>query len=343
VSQISVLACSFEALTHILKGSGRAKYVWSHLRKGQSPWENSLGQKQQKLFSDSFAPFGEQITSINLAECGTTKVTIQLFDKLEIETVLIPMNGRTTLCVSSQVGCARDCQFCATGQMGLVRNLTSHEILFQVYTALNYINQRTTHLPPLRNIVFMGMGEPLNNWKHVKKTIEQLTSPRTFAFGPKRITLSTVGPSTRHIYKLRELPVRFAWSLHAAKDTTRKQLIPTTKATVGELTEAFSTVLKNKRDGLFIEVTLIDGINDSQEDARELVRCINRLPNETRVNLIPVNPSENAHFKPPQKDTIETFRAILHSAGYFCSIRPSRGQNKTSACGQLVTLRSSIN
>ena len=108
----------------------------------------------------------------------------------------------------------------------------------------NHLTKHNTQLPPLRNIVFMGMGEPLNNWKHVKNTIEQLINPHTFSFGPKRITLSTVGPSIKHISKLSELPVRFAWSLHAAKDTTRKQLIPTTKATVAELTNAFSTVLK---------------------------------------------------------------------------------------------------
>ncbi len=340
MSQMSVLACSFEGLTHVLKGSGRAKSIWSHLRQGQNPWQTPQGKKQERLFSASFSPFEEQINSIVPSECGTTKLTIQLADKLEIETVLIPMNGRTTLCVSSQVGCARDCQFCATGQMGLIRNLTTHEILFQVYAALSYVNKQAPLLPPLRNIVFMGMGEPLNNWKHVKNAIEQLINPLTFSFGPKRITLSTVGPSVTHISKLSELPVRLAWSLHAAKDKTRKQLIPTSKATVTELTDAFTSVLKNNKKGLFIEITLIKDVNDSKEDALALRQCISQLPNETRVNLIPVNPSENARFQPPSDETIAAFRAVLHDSGYFCSIRPSRGQNKTAACGQLVTLRS---
>ena len=193
------------------------------------------------------------------------------------------MNGRTTLCISSQVGCARGCTFCSTGQMGLGRNLTAHEILFQVYAALNCLNQPQSNLPDLRNIVFMGMGEPLNNWKNVKKAVQQLIHPMTFAFGPKRITLSTVGPSPKHIEYLNELPIRFAWSLHAALDYKRKALIPTTKAVVAELADAFKSVLQTRKDGLFIELTLIKDKNDTIEDAHALVRCIAALPNETRV------------------------------------------------------------
>jgi 23S rRNA (adenine2503-C2)-methyltransferase len=338
VTQRSVLSCSFESLTHVLQGSGRAKSIWAHLRNGQHPWEVALSKKQATLFYPAFTAFKEEISSCHQADCGTTKLTLKMTDALEVETVLIPMPGRTTLCLSSQVGCARACDFCSTGQMGLVRNLTAHEILFQVFAALKTLNAQP-HLPPLRNIVFMGMGEPLNNWSEVEKSISQLINVHTFGFGPKHITLSTVGPSPQHILKLKKLPIRFAWSMHAAKDTTRKKLVPTTKNSIEALAQAFATLLRPTKERLFIEMTLIENVNDSVEDAHALVQCLQNLPNESRVNLIPVNPTPGNTYEPPSALQIAKYRSVVRQAGYFCSIRPSRGQTETAACGQLVTLR----
>tara|TARA_Y100001954_G_C15819263_1_gene609060 strand:+ start:2939 stop:3979 length:1041 start_codon:yes stop_codon:yes gene_type:complete len=338
LSQHPILSCSFDALAQTLAGSGRAKAIWSLLRNGQDPFQAPLGKKLTRALNQNLTAFDERVTTRHQSPCGTLKLGIALQDKLEVETVLIPMNGRTTVCISSQVGCARGCTFCSTGQMNLIRNLKAHEILFQVYAARRCI-QESQDLPPFRNIVFMGMGEPLNNFEEVKKAITQMVHPLTFAIGAKRITLSTVGPSPSLIQKLKTLPTRIAWSIHAAEDTKRQRLVPTTKHSIAALTDAFADVLHRKKEGLFIELTLIDNVNDRDEDAHHLVTCLKRLPGESRVNLIPVNPTPGNSFAPPTPERIQSFRAILHEAGYFCSVRPSRGDEEAAACGQLITLR----
>ena len=338
MSKHPIISCSFDALAQTLAGSGRAKAIWGLLRKGQDPFQASLGKKLTLALHEHFQTFEEQVIAVHQSPCGTIKLGIALKDKLEVETVLIPMNGRTTVCISSQVGCARGCTFCSTGQMNLIRNLKAHEILFQIYAAIQCIAQRSA-LPPFRNIVFMGMGEPLNNFAEVKKAINQMIHPLTFGIGAKRITLSTVGPSPSLIQKLEDLPVRIAWSIHAADDAKRRILVPTTKHSIQELTRAFTQVLNQKKEGLFIELTLIDNINDSDDDAEKLVACLNMLPGENRVNLIPVNPTPGNSFSPPPHKRTQSFRSILHDAGYFCSVRPSRGDDEAAACGQLITLR----
>ena len=297
-----------------------------------------LGKHLTQALNAHFLPLQEKVVSQHQSRCGTVKLSIGLKDGLEVETVLIPMNGRTTVCVSSQVGCARGCTFCSTGQMKLLRNLEAHEILYQVFAAKRAI-AASVELPDFRNIVFMGMGEPLNNFQEVERAIHQMTDPLTFGIGAKKITVSTVGPSPNLILKLKRLQTRIAWSIHAANDEVRRRLIPTSKHGVAELAESFAAVLRDKNEGLFVELTLIENENDSQEDAKALLACLAKLPGQNRVNLIPVNPTPETPYQAPSPAAVENFRSVLHEAGYFCSVRPARGDDDAAACGQLTTIR----
>jgi 23S rRNA (adenine2503-C2)-methyltransferase len=217
--------------------------------------------------------------------------------------------------------------------MGLVRNLSCAEIIAQVYFARLEANESS--LPPLRNIVFMGMGEPLDNFSEVRKSIELLVDPRGMGFGPRYVTVSTVGPSPRAIRLMKALPVRVAWSIHAVDESVRRKLVPTTTHTMEELREAFLEVMNQQRDSLFVEITLIENLNDSLKDAELLAVFLKDFPGLVRVNLLPVN-AGRAGMVPSGDEKVEAFRRFLQQAGYFCMVRRPRGQESMAACGQLA-------
>jgi 23S rRNA (adenine2503-C2)-methyltransferase len=228
-------------------------------------------------------PHGEIKTQV-VSACGTRKLLIALQDGLQVEAVLIPSEEhakskrrRTTLCVSSQVGCARGCIFCATGKLGLMRNLTAAEILLQLFLGAQVARQ--AGLPAITNVVFMGEGEPLNNLRQVAKAAQVMHDPRAFALSPRRVTVSTVAPSVSHIQRLATLECALAWSLHAADDSIRRRLVPTQTDHVEHLRDAFVKVLAQRGPGhhLFVEVMLLKGINDSNHDAFKLVRLLEPL------------------------------------------------------------------
>ena len=228
-------------------------------------------------------PHGEIKTQV-VSACGTRKLLIALQDGLQVEAVLIPSEEhskskrrRTTLCVSSQVGCARGCIFCATGKLGLTRNLPAAEILLQLFLATQVARQ--AGLPAVTNVVFMGEGEPLNNLRQVAKAAQVMHDPRAFALSPRRVTVSTVAPSVSHIQRLATLECALAWSLHAADDSIRRRLVPTQTDHVEHLRDAFVKALAQRGPGhhLFVEVTLLKGINDSNDDAFKLVRLLEPL------------------------------------------------------------------
>jgi len=257
---------------------------------------------------------------------GTRKFLFQLHDGQAIETVSIPDEGRVTFCISSQAGCALACAFCATGAMGFQRNLKVHEIAGQV---------REMRLldPPIdiTNIVFMGMGEPMMNWKNVDTVLTVLNSPEGLGIGARHITVSTVGVLPG-IVALGERPEQFrlALSIHAPTDDLRQTLMPVnTKYPLGEVIEAAKAFDRR----VTFEYVMLGGVNDRLEDALNLAR----LARECRafVNLIPLHPGGAMGFTPTPRDAIVRFARELRKAGVEVAIRKSRGKDIAAACGQL--------
>lgn len=264
---------------------------------------------------------------------GSVKYLYTLHDGKQTEAVYMPYLNRRTICISSMVGCPAGCTFCATGKMGFGRNLTAAEILDQIL----YASLHQKHSPrEIRNVVLMGMGEPLLNVEQVFSAIERMLHPQGLAMSPRRVTLSTVG-IPRGIYKLAEsdLEVRLALSLHAPDDETRQQIIPT--AHRYSLTEIMASVrhyyAKTGRR-VTLEYTMLKGLNDHDWQARALGQHLEGL--SAHVNLIPWNPWEGAPLEGTRKEQIQRFAGILERQNIPVSIRWSRGRDVGAACGQLA-------
>ena len=278
----------------------------------------------------------------------TRKYLLTLADGAAIETVLMRFTGRVTACISSQVGCAVGCVFCATGQMGFTRNLTAGEIVAQVVHVARALRQKTStskcHLlndtlaGRLRNVVLMGMGEPLHNYDAVMHAIDILRDASGLALGAERITLSTVGIVPGILRLAREKrPLHLAVSLHAATQAGRAALIPlANKWPLDELMAACRTYSKITGRRIFYEWTLIEGKNDSMDDARALGRLILGLP--AQVNLIPLNPTAGYAGEPTRVTPARNFQSILAEEFALPSmIRQRRGLDIAAGCGQLAT------
>ncbi|MBI3454891.1 MAG: 23S rRNA (adenine(2503)-C(2))-methyltransferase RlmN [Candidatus Rokubacteria bacterium] len=264
---------------------------------------------------------------------GSRKLVLRLADGRTIHAVLMPEESRLTLCVSTQVGCGFACAFCYTGTMGLVRNLTAGEIVGQVFAA------RTT-LPPgqrITHVVFMGMGEPLANHGATLKALRILVASDGFGFSPRRITVSTVG-LVQGIERLaRENPrVNLAISLHAATDDVRSRLMPVNRGwSLNDLLAACRRFPLPVRQRMTFEYVLLDGVNDSLEDARRLARRLAGI--RAKVNLIPFNTWEGSGFRRPPLERIAAFQRVLLDAGLTATARWSKGEDVGAACGQLRT------
>jgi 23S rRNA (adenine2503-C2)-methyltransferase len=265
---------------------------------------------------------------------GTEKFLFELADGQTVESVFIPEPQRDTMCISSQVGCALDCQFCLTAMLGFARNLTSGEIIGQILAI------RTTRSPELAeskptNIVLMGMGEPLLNLSNVSKALELMSDPEGMTISLRRITLSTVGivPKLRELAKSPVIP-KIAISLSATTNEVRDRLMPINKKyPIEMLLEACREFPLPARGRFTIEYVLIDQVNDSDEDARRLVRLLSRI--RAKVNLLALNPGQTNTLKPSPALRIERFQQILTSKGLAAYIRRPRGQDIFAACGQL--------
>ena len=266
---------------------------------------------------------------------GTIKAALVAKDGAVLEAVLIPEESRTTLCVSTQVGCPLACSFCATGKMGLVRNLTVAEIVEQVVrmAALLPDNRRIT------NIVFMGMGEPLLNLANVVEAVKTLLHPKGFAMAPRRVTVSTAGVVPRIADLLAQVPVNLAVSLHAATDEQRDVLVPINKKfPLAALFGALRGIPRlSRRHPIFFEYTLLAGVNDSLADAQRLAELLRGVP--AKVNLIPVNPHEGSPYRAPEPEVADQFMGVLADAGLTVTLRRSRGADIDAACGQLAAKR----
>lgn len=379
-----------DILGDLLGGSGRAKNVWKAVVDDGvdifGPRAEESGVVGKKAIAALRVAFpheaargsieGGDVTSVIRADDETTKLLVTLHDGFCVETVLIPTGDRVTICVSSQVGCARGCSFCSTGRMGLLRNLAPHEILQQLRCAI--LEARSRGLPPVTNVVFMGMGEPADNIPAVSVAVAQMTSGVAFRLGKSHISVSTVGPSPTHIRSLVSLPARLAWSVHGARDDVRRQLVPTTRYDMTELRDAFRDVLSAPErggfdKGLFVEVALVAGVNDGEEHATELAELLRTLPGKTRVNLLPFNPfapeavglpkggkearidtqediggtaqgvvDEALAYQTPTPEVVRRFQQIMYDEGYVCTVRTTRGANSSAACGQLASADSAF-
>jgi 23S rRNA (adenine2503-C2)-methyltransferase len=266
---------------------------------------------------------------------GTRKWVLKLFDGNGIEVVLIPTKNRSTLCISSQVGCMLNCRFCSTARQGFNRNLTTAEIISQVMHAMHAIDQSDNVVAPLTNVVLMGMGEPLLNFDNVVRSLNILTDDLGFGLSKRRVTLSTAGvvPMSDELAKT---GVSLAVSLHAVSDSIRNELVPLNKKyPISELLDACRRYVdgKNKRRVTF-EYVMLDGVNDSLHDARELVRLLSGIP--AKVNLIPFNPFPGAPYRCSDEATIKRFGDVLMRAGFMTIVRSTRGEDIDAACGQLV-------
>jgi 23S rRNA (adenine2503-C2)-methyltransferase len=292
-----------------------------------------------------------KLSNITTSSDGTTKLLLQLQrDGLLVETVIIPWDVRqkSTICVSSQVGCRQACTFCSTGRMGLLRNLSAAEILSQLYWANKIC--RLQNMYPIDNCVFMGMGEPADNAEAVVQAANVMIDRRLFQLTPRRVTISTIAPTPQVFAQLGEAPVVLAWSVHTSRDDLRRQLVPTTKHTMVELREGLMTTLKKRSKSLrniVLEVTLLDQINDTTEDAEHLAEFCRPLLEEIQglklvVNLIPWNNISATigpalHYRKPKMERVLTYQKVLVDRGILTYVRTTRGDEEDAACGMLST------
>ncbi len=268
----------------------------------------------------------------------TEKTLFHLPDGTAVETVRMRYVRRRTLCISTQAGCAMGCVFCATGRLGLLRNLSAGEIVEQVlYYArrLRAVGERVT------NIVLMGMGEPLHNYQATMRALGILNDPRGFRLGARRITLSTVGLAPRIRQLAREgKQYNLAVSLHAADDDLRAQLIPLARRyPLEELMDACREYYQRTRRRITFEWTMIDGVNDSLEQARKLVAWVRRYGLLAHVNVIPLNPVPGYAGRASPRERIEAFARVLEAHGIPCTVRVRRGIDIQAGCGQLAAER----
>jgi 23S rRNA (adenine2503-C2)-methyltransferase len=262
---------------------------------------------------------------------GTEKRLFRLEDGEAVESVLIPDEGRRTLCISSQVGCALGCGFCATGAMGFRRNLGSAEIVHQVCHFARLLEERGERLS---NVVFMGMGEPLRNVAEVSRAVDILLSQYGFGLSGKRVTVSTAGIVPEMLAMAEKYPVSFAVSLNASRDAQRSLLMPVNrKYPLQELLAAMRRIPLQSGRKVTAEYVLLAGVNDTPGDAENLSRLLRGA--RIKVNLIPYNKHEGAPYESPRQETVERFRDILLAAGIQTITRERRGAEIRAACGQL--------
>ncbi|MFO7930470.1 MAG: 23S rRNA (adenine(2503)-C(2))-methyltransferase RlmN [Thermodesulfobacteriota bacterium] len=307
---------------------------WLYFRRAASFAEmTDLAKDARSLLAESFTIGKPEISEIQTSGDGTTKFLLALEDKNSVESVLIPEKDHYTLCISTQVGCAMGCSFCMTGKNGLTRNLTRAEIIGQVIAAMDEAETRGDMR--LSNLVLMGMGEPLANYRNVVSAMEAITdSSWGLKFSTRRVTLSTAGLADRLDDLAADTRIRLAVSLNAADNETRSRLMPVNRThPLERLIDACSRYPLQPRDKITFEYILIKGVNDSLKDARRLAKLLK--PVRAKINLIPFNSHPDSEFSRPDTETIETFRSVLTEKNYTAIIRWSKGTDISAACGQL--------
>lgn len=316
----------------------RVKQVWEWLwAKHAHSFEEmtNLSKELRVKLADTFSLPALVVDATQYSADGTVKSRFRSFDGHLVEGVLIPTDERKTACVSSQIGCSLSCKFCATGYMERKRNLDFDEI----YDEVVLINQQSERVyeKKLTNIVFMGMGEPLLNYKNVLKAIERITASDGLAMSPRRITVSTAGVA-KMIHQLGDDKVKFklALSLHAANDKKRNEIMPINESNnLKSLVDALNHFYKQTGNEITFEYILFKNFNDSKQDADELVKIFRQVPADL-VNIIEYNPIDQALFAKPEENAIQQFMQHLERNRVNARLRRSRGKDIDAACGQLA-------
>lgn len=327
-----------EYFTTIGEKKFRAKQVWEWLwQKHATRFEDmtNLSKELREILLDNFSLPAIHINASQYSSDGTIKTRFKTFDGHFVEGVLIPADNRQTACVSSQVGCSLSCKFCATGYMERKRNLHFDEIYDEV-VLLNQMAEKT-YGKKLSNIVFMGMGEPLLNYRNVLKAIERITAQDGLAMGSRRITVSTAGVA-KMIRQLGDDGVKFnlAVSLHAANDVKRNEIMPINESNnIKALIDALNYFYDKTSNDITLEYILFKGENDSFRDADDLIKIYKQVPVHL-VNIIEYNPIDNVSFVKPDKDATQKFMDYLAAHRVNVRLRISRGKDIDAACGQLA-------
>jgi 23S rRNA (adenine2503-C2)-methyltransferase len=306
---------------------------WIYLRQADRfDLMTDIGKDIRPLLADHFTIGRLQKEKVEISIDGSQKYLFKLEDGKRIESVLIPERDHYTLCISSQVGCAQDCRFCLTARGGFQRNLSKAEIVSQVRD----IKHQVEDSMPLSNLVFMGMGEPLANYKNLVDAIEVITdSSSGLGFAGRRVTVSTAGLVSRLAALGRDTKVNLAISLNATDNDTRNRLMPINrKFPIEKLLEACQHFPLPGGRRITFEYVLLKDVNDTGEDAHRLVKLLR--PIKSKINLIPFNPYEGCQYQRPDEDAILRFQKILIDKNYTVMIRRSKGQDINAACGQLA-------
>lgn len=315
------------------RGNQVYEWLWSKSAHSFEAMTN-LSLQTREMLETHFVINHIKVDDMQRSTDGTVKNAVKLHDGLVVESVLIPTDTRTTACVSSQVGCSLDCKFCATARLKRMRNLNPDEIYDQVAAinqeSLLYYNHK------LSNIVFMGMGEPLMNYKNVLASIEKITSPEGLGMSPKRITVSTSGVP-KMIKKLADDAVKFnlAVSLHSAIDEVRTQIMPfNVNFPLSDLRESLEYWYAKTNRAVTYEYVVWQGINDTKEAIRALVKFCKYIP--SKVNIIEYNPIDDGAFQQASKKAISDYVSVLEMNDITVNVRRSRGKDIDAACGQLA-------
>ena len=298
---------------------------------------NNLSKNLRNQLAETSCIQNLHIAKDMLSKDGTRKWLLQLPDGNHIEAVFIPEDDRGTLCVSSQVGCALDCSFCSTGRQGFNRNLTTAEIISQVWLAAHLLEEEKKPGRKITNVVMMGMGEPLLNFDNTITAVRIMMDDFAYGLSKRRVTVSTAGVVPAMDRLGDTLDMRLAVSLHASNDELRNELVPINKKyPLKELMAACRRFIdkQNSRSRITFEYVMLDGINDQPEHARELIKLLKGIP--TLMNLIPFNPFEGSGYRTSSKNAVSRFREILHNSGMTTVVRKTRGEDIDAACGQLA-------
>ena len=348
--KINLLGLSRDELKDALRDFGiaekqlrmRATQLWHWIyHRGASDFDvmTTISKDMRAKLEDRFIVKRPEVVEAQYSEDGTRKYLIRFADGNEAETVYIPEEDRGTLCVSSQVGCTLNCKFCHTGTMKLVRNLTAAEIVAQMMIARDDLDewQNPVQGRQVTNIVMMGMGEPLYNFDNVKKALDIIMDEEGIQLSKRRITLSTSGVVPHMERAGAEIGVNLAVSLHAVNDEVRSDIMPINKKyNVDQvLTACANYPGSNNARRITFEYAMLKGINDSDKDAKELVRLIRKYKLPAKVNLIPFNPWPGVAYECSDDAQIKRFSDIVFQAGISAPVRTPRGRDIMAACGQL--------
>ena len=340
---VNLLGLDQEALKEFCAGLGEKPFRAKQLLR----WIHHAGVDDFGAMTDMSKPLRERLAANaaivsprvlrdTTAADGTRKWLLDVGTGNAIETVFIPESNRGTLCISSQAGCALECSFCSTGKQGFNRNLTVEEIIGQLWLANRSLGRGVTEERPISNVVMMGMGEPLANFENVAAAMRLMLDDSAYGLSRRRVTLSTAG-LVPGIDRLRDAcPVALAVSLHAPNDALRDELVPINrKYPIRELLAACLRYLeKAPRDFVTFEYVMLDGVNDSVAQARELAARVSDVP--CKINLIPFNPFPGVGYRRSSPEAIARFRDVLMQAGLVATVRKTRGDDIAAACGQLA-------